>query len=793
MKKAIALLLTISVLFGSMFFWANPTGTFFTADAASVSLADLKSKFPQDKYWNHYVSSTTECYNYLKSNGISTKYDSSVSSSPCASHENTGYSYYVNKYDCNRFNGASQCCGFAQKLAYVAYNSYCTAWSKGSLSSLKPGDVIHYYGDGSGSEWGHWVMVTSVSGKTIKVGECNWGGKCRIRWDRSINTGNFSSCTVYSAPWTLSDKSSESDPTPTIDSRYPVPFNAYTSGNDNVTAYDGIEGVSVGRIYSTDDCTIEEVYVGGWCKVNCPWSGYSNGRTVYTYLSNFLSAEYTPQKKTAPQYALTYIHDDMSTNIGWIDAGDTIYIVGTSGNKRQIIYPKSSNGWRCGWIYSSALDQPSTESWPVFICRTISTEKVKCYNEVGFSSSPGNIYPTDDCVITAVYSNGKVQCKCPWSDGTTKIVYVNKSVFINSSTSPQKMTAPGHALTYLRNGDTSSWGWIDAGDTIYKLGESGSMTQIIYPCDSDPGMRCGWVYTPDLKKTYTVSYNANGGTDAPSAQTKTHDVNLTLSSTVPKKAGYTFVGWSTSSSATSATYMAGSVYSSNSSVTLYAVWKANQYNITYNANGGTGAPDPQTKTHAVVLKLSDKKPERIGYTFKGWSQNASSTTATYAAGANYSTNASVTLYAVWEANKYTISFDANGGSKAPAAQIKTYGQDIKLSESIPERDGYTFKGWSQKNDATEPEYAAGDNYYYDSSVTLYAVWEKEAQTTHTPGDINADGLVNNKDLTRLLKYLSGEDVEVVDEALDINGDGNINNKDLTRLLKYLAGENAEIH
>ncbi len=60
------------------------------------------------------------------------------------------------------------------------------------------------------------------------------------------------------------------------------------------------------------------------------------------------------------------------------------------------------------------------------------------------------------------------------------------------------------------------------------------------------------------------------------------------------------------------------------------------------------------------------------------------------------------------------------------------------------------------------------------------------------GDINGDGTVNNKDLTRLLKHIAGEDVEVVAQTLDTNGDGTINNKDLTRLLKYIAGEDVEL-
>lgn len=150
--------------------------------------------------------------------------------------------------------------------------------------------------------------------------------------------------------------------------------------------------------------------------------------------------------------------------------------------------------------------------------------------------------------------------------------------------------------------------------------------------------------------SYTISYSANGGTGAPSSQTKWKDQALTLSSTKPTRTGYTFLGWSTSSTATTATYSAGGSYpaSLNASDTLYAVWKANTYTVKYNANGGSGAPRNQTKTYGVALTLSSTVPTRSNYNFKGWGTSASATTVSYAAGASYTKNAAITLYAIWE-------------------------------------------------------------------------------------------------------------------------------------------------
>ena len=146
------------------------------------------------------------------------------------------------------------------------------------------------------------------------------------------------------------------------------------------------------------------------------------------------------------------------------------------------------------------------------------------------------------------------------------------------------------------------------------------------------------------------------------------------------------------------------------------------YTITFNANGGTGAPASQSAQATKVIKLSTTIPERTGYTFKGWATNATSQVVFYAAGASCTMSRNLTLFAVWQLNTYTIVYNANGGENAPASSTKKHGETLKLSTQKPTRTNYTFKGWATSSSGSA-EYAAGANFAINKNTTLYAVWE----------------------------------------------------------------------
>ncbi len=236
---------------------------------------------------------------------------------------------------------------------------------------------------------------------------------------------------------------------------------------------------------------------------------------------------------------------------------------------------------------------------------------------------------------------------------------------------------------------------------------------------------------------FTVTYNANGGTGAPANQTKVHGTNLTLSSTVPTRTGYTFKGWSTSATG-SVVYSAGATYSADNTVTLYAVWQANTYTVKYNANGGSGSMSSSTHTYDTSKALSANTFTRSGYTFLGWSTSSSATSATYTDKQSVknltSTNGgTVNLYAIWsKIPTYTISYNANGGTGAPANQTKTHGSTLTLSSTKPSKTGYTFVNWKATDGTT---YVPGASYTTNADTTLTAQWTANTYTV----SYNANG------------------------------------------------------
>lgn len=233
-----------------------------------------------------------------------------------------------------------------------------------------------------------------------------------------------------------------------------------------------------------------------------------------------------------------------------------------------------------------------------------------------------------------------------------------------------------------------------------------------------------FTYTIPAKTSYSVTYNANQGSGAPSSQTKWYGESLTLSSTVPTRTNYIFLNWNTKADGTGTTYNKGATYTANATLKLYAQWKLNAWNVTYNGNGSgaTGVPATQQKIANTTLTLSSTEPTRPGYDFISWNTKADGTGTTYAPGASYTANAALALYAQWRLKTYTISYSANQGTGAPASQTKTHGVSLTLSATLPQRTGYIFSSWNTNSGGTGTDYNPGASYNVDGNATLYAKW-----------------------------------------------------------------------
>ena len=242
------------------------------------------------------------------------------------------------------------------------------------------------------------------------------------------------------------------------------------------------------------------------------------------------------------------------------------------------------------------------------------------------------------------------------------------------------------------------------------------------------------------ENTYTIAFNGNGNTSGSTANITNikYTEAKTLTSNGYERKGYTFLGWSTSSSATTATYTNKQSVSKLSSanggkVTLYAVWKANTYKMIYKPNGAGGTDVSVEHSYNGTYKVKGADTFiRPGYVFNGWNTKSDGSGVAYTAGASGTCtwDYNVTLYARWKAVDYKVTVNPNGG---------TYNNNTNRTEHTlstgstidilnPLRIGYTFMGWDIiSGDATVTDGEKGKKVTIRSTdVTLTANWKQNS-------------------------------------------------------------------
>ena len=308
-----------------------------------------------------------------------------------------------------------------------------------------------------------------------------------------------------------------------------------------------------------------------------------------------------------------------------------------------------------------------------------------------------------------------------WKDPNTHITYKRGDKIVVTGT-----------VQKSADGQSGTWGKVEK-KTYYFYSHYTADWTVRAPICIGKSSGSAWAFVKadaivsgGTKESYAINYDANGGSGAPTKQTKYYAESLTLRDGKPTRTGYKFVNWNTKKDGSGTPYNPGGTYKSNQASTLYAQWVKNTYPISYDANGGKGAPDDQTKTYGVDIKLRTGTPTKDGHVFSSWNTKKDGSGTKYDPGDTYATNSGLTLYAQWSAWNHTVKYDGNGGTGAPGPQTKTYGSTIKISNTIPTRTGYAFLSWNTKKDGTGTEYLPGQTYGYDQNggaITLYAQWE----------------------------------------------------------------------
>lgn len=207
-----------------------------------------------------------------------------------------------------------------------------------------------------------------------------------------------------------------------------------------------------------------------------------------------------------------------------------------------------------------------------------------------------------------------------------------------------------------------------------------------------------------------------------------------------ERAGYQFAGWYTSAEGGTFIGKAGAAYTPTvNGNTLYAHWVANDYEIAFDGNGATsGTMENQKAKYDEVVTLQKNQFERTGYTFTGWNTAPDGTGTTLedqqqVKNLTTEQNGTVTLYAQWKANSYTIHFDGNGATDGAMEDISAvYDQDIILPPNqfvrTTEEGGSVFTGWNLENGIYDAEFADQETVRNLTTedgavVTLYAIWD----------------------------------------------------------------------
>ena len=318
------------------------------------------------------------------------------------------------------------------------------------------------------------------------------------------------------------------------------------------------------------------------------------------------------------------------------------------------------------------------------------------------------------------------------------------------------------------------------------------------------GVNASYVVLEFVTNTYTITFEPNGGTGGPTTQKFKYSKGEKITTSIPSRTGYTFSHWAVGSS----TFKPGDTIPNGwGNFTLVAQWKANQYTAKWFPNGGT-----LNVTDSSITKNSDGTAQatvtfnstsyyrlgisasRTGYQMTGFYDATSGGTKVWNNGGNclkdgkywnsnnlwiYPNNAN--FYAQWTANKYTVSYNANGGTGSMSSDTATYDSAFKTKQNAFSKTGYTFNGWNEKADGTGTAWSLASNGVYESgkswtwkytkNITLYAQWTPKTDISYVVNryTMNTDGSTYTKYSTATYTGTANSTISIAKYNTDITG------------------------
>lgn len=337
------------------------------------------------------------------------------------------------------------------------------------------------------------------------------------------------------------------------------------------------------------------------------------------------------------------------------------------------------------------------------------------------------------------YSNttGTVSNDSPFSSGSPRSFNIPNGTFSDGSAGATPPTSQTNNWSFSFTGGSST-NFVEQSQPIWTsitryVNTSNSISVTASASHSLLGSASVTISIPHVRRT---TFDANGGSVSPSSIDADNNSSITLPT--PTRSGYTFNGWFTAASGGTFVGSGGGSSTVTTTRTIYAQWtlQSTTYTISYNANGGTGTTNSTSTTSAnssVDLSVASNGFSRTGYTFQGWNTSSNGSGTWYYPGNTLtltSSSPTITLYAQWGLNTFTLSYNGNGasgGSTSNTTWSYPTGSGTVRSNGFS-RDGYNFIGWGTTSSSTTASYQPGDTYFSSTdtsggSATLYAVWQ----------------------------------------------------------------------